>query len=193
MSNKSHCYNSDSASSKRGNTDIDPEVLERLLRLDFNGPLEHVEEIVISDVPLISPRRYSKRKKGRRGPKSFDEWVSEVRRCWTNLYDEDKLARSWIAFTPRVQKISVSKYGGGIVGRGKALKELLTQAVLEAKQYDNDEKTSAVLSKYPHITKTEIAAEFGMTREQFSRSYVSKATKILTVTFLRIIGRKVNA
>lgn len=190
MSNNGSEHNLSNGSS---DINVDPEVLERMLRIGNEGPLRTVEELVISDIPVISPHHLPKRKGERRGPKSLEEWISEIRRCWTYCNDEDKLAGSWIAFVPQVQKISVSKYGGGLVGRGRAMKELLAQALQEAKKHNTDEKTLAVLSKYPHVKKREIADEFGMTREQFSRSYVSKATKILTITFLSIIGRKVNA
>ncbi len=144
---------------------------------------------MISELPIISPHSYSKGKRVRRGLKSPEDWVSEIRKCWTNLDELDKLARSWLAFLPQIQRIAVSKYGGGIDGRGKALQELLTQALSEAKQYKTDEKTHAVLSKYPDVDKTKIADEFHMSREQFSRVYVSKANKILTKAFMDIVHR----
>jgi len=191
MSERSSAYNGSRVSSKGADsTDIAPEVLVKLLSPGYHAnQLKDVEEIVISELPLISPHDYSKGKKGRRGPKSPEDWVSEIRKCWTNLDDVDKLARSWLAFSPRIQRIAISKYGGGIDGRGKALKELLTQALSEAKQYNTDEKIHAILSKYPDLNKRKIADEFHMSREQFSRGYVSKANTILTRAFLDILHR----
>lgn len=195
MPKKSLGRNSESAPSKGADSiDIAPEVLVKLLSPGYHAnQLKDVEEIVISELPLISPHDYSKGKRSRRGPKSPEDWVSEIRKCWRNLDDVDKLARSWLAFSPQIQRIAVSKYGGGIDGRGKALKELLTQALSEAKQYNTDEKTHAILSKYPDVNKTKIADEFDMSREQFSRGYVSKANKILTKAFLDILHHRSKA
>lgn len=71
-----------------------------------------------------------------------------------------------------------------------ALKELLTQALIEARRYETDEKTHAMLSKYPEVTITTIAKGCGITREQFSRNYCYKAVTILTESFQLVIGRR---
>ena len=193
MSDNNPGYNSNSVSPKRDDIDIEPELIEKLLRLDFDGPLKNAEEIVISDLPVISPRQGAKRKIGKRGPKPLEKWIRDIRKNWGDLDDVYKLGRSRLASLPEVQALATDKYEGGYIGRGRAVKELLTQALIEARSYNTDEKTHMMLSKYPEAKINVIAKECGISREQFSRNYCHKAATILTMTFLRIIGRKVNA
>jgi putative heme iron utilization protein len=79
------------------------------------------------------------------------------------------------------------------VGRGRALKQLLTEALVEARQYNTDEKTRAMLNKYPEIIIEAIAKECGITRKQFIRQYCPKATMILTAAFRGFMGRKLKS
>ena len=148
---------------------------------------------MISDVPVIQPHRYSKSKGEKRGPKPLEKWIIDIRMGWRDIEDVYKLGRSRLASLPEVQTLATDKYEGGYIGRGKAVKELLTKALIEARSYNTDEKTHMMLSKYPEVQINIIAKECGISREQFSRNYCYKAATILTIAFLRIIGRKVNA
>ena len=134
-------YNSNSVSSKRDDIDIELEVIEKLLRLDFDGPLKNVEEIVISDLPVISPRQGSNRKIEKRGPKHLEKWIRDIRKNWGDLDDVYKLGRNQLASLTEVQALATDKYEGGYIGRGRAVKELLTQALIEARSYNTEEKT----------------------------------------------------
>ena len=180
--------------SREDDIDVTTKVIEKLLRQVPDEPLKHVEEITLPE-PLSRTSRttYRKQASGQRGPKPPDSWYREIRKAWGVLDDVDKLGRSWLASLPEVQELATSEYEGGLIGRGKALKELLTQALIEARQYETDEKTHMMLSKYPEVKINVIAKECGISREQFSRNYVSKATTILTETFQRTIGRKTKS
>jgi len=89
----------------------------------------------------------------------------------------------------KIQDLAVSKYGGKSVGKGLALQELLTKAVSEAQKYDMDEKTREVLSKFPQFSMKQIAVSFGLSREHFSRLYGTRAARLVTITFQRILDR----
>lgn len=131
-----------------------------------------------------------KQKGSKRGPKPPGLWASDIKKDWDNIEDADKLGKSWLAFLPEIQEITRSKYEGGLIGRGSALKELLTRALAEARQLDTDEITHAMLINYPKLNITEIAESCGISREIFSRNYCPKAAIILTRIFRRIIGRR---
>lgn len=179
--------------SKGDAIEVPPEVLKELLSHVPDEPLKHVEEIILPEPwPPFPQKIRIKQVSSKRGPKSPKLWASEVRKDWGNLNDVDKLGRSWLADLPKVQRIAASKYDGGMIGRGRALKELLAQALIEAREYNTDGKTHAMLSKYPDLKIKEIAEGCGVKREHFSRLYCRKATAILTMTFQRIIGRKSN-
>lgn len=104
----------------------------------------------------------------------------------------DALGKSWLAALPTVRKLAVSKYGGGLDGRGRALKELFTKALEQAKLSDVDDMTRALLHRYPKETVKGIAAGFGRTREQFSRTIGVKAAVMLVTEFRRVTGRPVR-
>ena len=180
-----------SFSSKEDEKDVTLKVIKKLVSQVPDGPLRQVEEITVPQ-PLspISPTAYNKQERLKRGPRSPDSWYTEIRKDWRNIEDVDKLGRSWLSLLPQVQKLAVSKYGGGLVGRGMALKELLTQALTQARRYETDDKTHAMLRKYPVVTIEAIARGCGITREQFSRNYCPKATMILTEAFQLTIGRR---
>lgn len=170
--------------------EIAPELLEKLLSLGCDGPLKDVQDITIPE-PWPSISQDSRKQKGsKRGPKPPELWVSEIRKDWDNVEDADKLGRSWLAFLPEIQEIARSKYEGGIIGRGSALKDFLTRAIAEARQLDTDKMTHAMLINYPKLNITEIAKSCGISRETFSRNYCPKAAIILTRIFRRIIGRR---
>lgn len=181
----------ESSSSKEDDMDVTLKVVEKLLSRVPDEPLKHVEEIILPE-PLSRTSRttYRKQASRKRGPKPPDSWYKGVRKDWGNLDDADKLGRSWLSLLPKVQKLAASKYGGGLAGRGMALKELLTQALIEARRYETDEKTHAMLGKYPEVTITTIAKGCSITREQFSRNYCYKAVTILTEAFQLVIGHR---
>lgn len=84
--------------------EVRPEVLEELLRVGSNGPLKNVEDVILPDPwPPIASHNHSDRTKLRRGPKSFKEWVREVRWAWRHVNDEEQLAKSWLSLLPPVQ------------------------------------------------------------------------------------------
>lgn len=106
-----------------------------------DDPLKHVEDIVLPDPwPPFPLRIRRKHTKSRRGPKSIKDWTKEVRRVWGYLDDEEKLSESWLALLPPVQKLAASNYGGRTIGSGLALQELLNKALIEAQQYDMEDK-----------------------------------------------------
>jgi len=170
--------------------DISPEIIKKLLSQISDGPLKDVEDVVFPEPwpPFPSTRREDTGT--RRGPKSREVWASEIRRVWDYIEDVESLSKSWLARLPQVQALSTSKYGGGLVGRGRALREFLTRALMVARQFKTDEKTLAILNQYPKMSIKAIADKYGETREQFSRQYGSKATLILTMIFQQAIGRK---
>jgi hypothetical protein len=170
--------------------EIELKLIEKLLEPVPDGPLKKIEGVLLPE-PLrpIKLPGISNQASPKRGPRSPEDWISEIRTCWQHMDDLDRLAGSWLASLPQVQRMAVSKYGGGVDGKGKALQALLTQALSEARQYKADEKTHAVLSKYPAVEKIQIAKELHISREQFSRNYVSKANKILTNIFIDIVHR----
>lgn len=180
-----------SFSSKEDENDVTLKVIKKLISQVPDGPLENVEEISISEQlsPVLQPTDH-KQKSLKRGPKSPGSWYSEIRKDWGNLDDVDKLGRSWLASLPEVLELATSKYEGGVIGKGRALKEVLTQALVEAKQCETDKKTYAILNKFPKMKIREIAAACGIDRSTLSRDYVSKATVILTETSQLVIGHK---
>jgi hypothetical protein len=170
--------------------EIAPELLKKLLSLGCGGPLKDVLDITIPE-PWPSLSQDSRKQKGsKRGPKPPELWVSEIKNGWDNIEEVDKLGRSWLAFLPEVQEIARSKYEGGTIGRGSALKELLTRAVAEARQLDTDEMTHTMLINYPKLNITDITKLCGISRETFSRNYCPKVAIILTRIFRRIISRR---
>ena len=190
MPERSPDYDTKGASSKGDDIDIAPEVLERLLRVGSHGPLKHVEDIILPE-PLspLSPDTHVKQINSKRGPKLSEDWIEEVRKVWGNLNREEKLKESRLASLPAVQKLAISEYGGGTIGRSIALGVLMRKALLEAQKYDTNERVKALLTEYPDKSITEIASEFGLTREHFSRYYLPRAARFLTTAFQRILGQ----
>ena len=166
--------------------------MKEFLNADFPrmGLLSEVEEIVLPEPwPSISKSTAKRYQGDRRGPKSFSKWQNEVRKAWGQINDEEYLAQSWLTSLSKIQDLAVSKYGGKSVGKGLALQELLTKAVSEAQKYDMDEKTREVLSKFPQFSMKQIAVSFGLSREHFSRLYGTRAARLVTITFQRILDR----
>jgi hypothetical protein len=167
---------------------VSPEELEKLLRLESRWPLKDVEDVVLPP-PLetcssvVAPG-VSASKRGRR---SAADWLKEISLAWGNLYREDKLQESWLASLPMVERLAASKYGGGIVGKGMALKTLLQQALSKARQQATDERVRALLTKYPNEKMTDIAAQLGLSREQVSRRYCTQAASLLVMTFQGVL------
>jgi len=164
---------------------IDPEELKLLLKVN-DGPLKNVEDVILPE-PLASNKR---RQTGpRRGPKSLDEWLAEIRRIWGYLRDIDELSKSWIASLQAVQDLAASRYGGRTIGQGLALQELLKKALVEVQQYDMEDKTREILKRFPDMKMREIAFQLDIDRSQMSRNYTRKAVSLLTKAFQRIIDR----
>ena len=166
--------------------------LKKLLNTDFSlmGPLSRVEEVVLPEPwPPISKSAARSYHGDRRGPKSFGEWQNEIRKAWGRIDDEEYLAQSWLASLRKVQDLAIDKYGGGSIGRGLALQEYLARAVSEAKKYDVDEKTRRILEQFPQFSITQIAVSFSLSREHFSRLYGTRAARLVTITFQRILDR----
>lgn len=183
-------YNIPGASSQGDDTDISPEVVEKLLRQVPDGPLKHVEDVVFPEPwPPFPIRIRRKHTKSRRGPKSIKDWTNEVRRVWGYLEDERKLSESWLALLPPVQKLAASSYGGRTIGSGLALQEFLNKALIEAQQYDMENQTREILKNFPRLTITEIASQLKLDRAHVSRRYCTRATNLLTKAFQRIIDR----
>ena len=183
-------YNTSEAASSQGDDDISPEIIEKLLRKTSDGPMKDVEDVVFPEPWPPFPHIRHKNTKSKRGPRSIEDWTSEIRRVWDYLGDIENLSKSWLARLPQVQALSISKYEGGFLGRGRALRELMIKALMVARQFKTDERTHTMLNKYPEMSVKAIALKYGVTREQFSRQYGSKATSILTMAFQHVIGRK---
>lgn len=171
---------------------IDINVLKELMAVDYSlsGPLSHVE-----DVPMPEPwdqrtmRSLSHIPKTRRGRKTSEEWVTEMRMAWRHIDDEHWLEKSWLADLPQVQTLAASKHGGRSIGKGLALQELLRKAVFEAQQYTTDERTHEVLLKYPRVPMGEIAKQFDVTREQLSRACSAKAAGLVVRAFQVLLSK----
>lgn len=148
-----------------------------------DGPLSQVENVVFGEPFQATSVQSGRRGVAKRGPKSASEWVTEMRNAWSQVDDEEKLVESWLAALPQVQRLAAYKYGGRSIGKGLALQELLKKAILEAQQYETDEKTREVLLIFPYMKAKEIAAKFGLRREHFSRKYSRNAARLVTRAF----------
>ncbi len=163
------------------------------MRAGSNGPLKDVQEVeFLKPIPVSALKALIPRPPSERGPKSDDKWRHEIRKIWACMDDVDKLGKSWIAALPTVRKLAISKYGGGLDGRGRVLKELFTKALEQAKLTDADDMTRALLNRYPKETLKDIAAGFNKSREQFSRTIGTKAAVMLVTEFRRVTGRPVR-
>ena len=167
--------------------DIPPRLLEKLLRPP-NGPLKHVENVVIPDLLDCLPGLASAAPAAsKRGRKSSNEWRQEMRRAWGNRDREGKLQESWLASLPPVQRLAASKYGGAYPARGMALRELLKEAQRDAEQYVSDTRIRTLLQEYPDITVKNLGEKFGLSREHVSRHYLPIAVNYLTLAFQRLL------
>lgn len=106
--------------------------------------------------------------------------------------DVDGLSKSWLTALPTVRKLAIAKYGGGLDGRGRALREIFTRALEQSRLADTDERTHALLNRYPKETIKEIALGFGRSREHFSRTVANNAVAILVTEFRRVTGRPIR-
>ena len=175
--------------SSQDDEEISPKALLKLLSI-ASGPLEYVEEVKFPE-PLspLSPTAHLKQTSNKRGPKSKEDWMKKVRRDWGNMNNEEKLAESWLAQLPAVQKLAASKYGGRTIGSGLALQELLKKALAESQQYEMENQTREILNNFPKMSILEIASKLGIDRSYLSRRYVTRATSLLTKSFQRVIDR----
>ena len=79
---------------------------------------DNVEEIVISDLPVISPRQRAKRKIGKPGPKPLEKWIRDIRKNWGDLDDVYMLGRSRLASLPEVQALATKGLRSKATGTG---------------------------------------------------------------------------
>lgn len=173
-------------------TDIDPEVIMKLLSQIPDGPLKTAEEIVFPE-PLSRfhiPRSLKSRGK-KRGPRSKEDWNKEIRRVWGHIFDEKELENSWLAQHPVVQKIAASEHGGRAIGSGLALQALLKKALVDAQEYDMEAQTQEILTNFPKMGINEIASQLKLDRSYLSRRYVTRAVNLLTKAFQRLVDRSI--
>jgi len=149
--------------------------------------LQQVKYFLPPQIP-VSVQNHFHDARHKRGPKSFGEWVKEVRIAWRHLDSEELLAESWLASLPPVQNLAASEYGGRSIDKGVVLQQFLKKALAEAQSLEVDEKTHALFVKYPKDNITAIAGQFGLSREHFSREYVSKAARLLTKILQRVMN-----
>ncbi len=159
---------------------------------DLIAAEQRAEEPPDTDAAPAAKRTPSTRTGLARGPKTDIEWRREIKRLWAHADDIDALAASWVATVPRVRTLA-ARYGGGLSGRGRAVKEFLLEALAAARQSASNEKVRTLLEEYPTRTLKDIASGFGMTREHFSRKYGHAAAEAVVVEFRRAIGRNGKA
>lgn len=87
---------------------IDPEELKLLLKVN-DGQLKNVEDIILPE-PLSSNK--ARQTSAKRGPKFLEEWLTEIRKAWGYLHDNEKLAEGWLSSLLAVQDLAASRYGG---------------------------------------------------------------------------------
>jgi hypothetical protein len=189
MSEKPFAYDENDDSSQE-EIEIEPDTLLKLLSR-VSGPLKHVEEVEFPEpISSISKSRIDKQKISNRGRKSSEKWLTEIRRTWRYIDEEDKLSESWLAKLPQIQNLAASRYGGKELGRGLALQEVLRKAIIEAQKYSANQKIQGVLAKYPRVKMKEIAGQFGLiSREHFSRNYGRKAAVLVVRAFQLLLAQ----
>ncbi|MGD1120292.1 MAG: hypothetical protein ABR886_12565 [Dehalococcoidales bacterium] len=176
------------------NKDDDEIPTHALLKFVSNvsGPLTHVEDVKLPK-PLspISPTSRPARTNAKRGPKSVEDWIREIRKAWGNLYEVDELGKSWLAQIPAVQKLAAGKYGGRMIGSGQALQYLLNQVLTLCQHYEMENGTMEILKNFPKLKLVEIASQLGINRSYLSRRYMTKASSLLTKAFQRVIDQSI--